>query len=352
MSDKNVMVVAEQLQGQLQGITFELIGAARPLATKLGVGVSVCLLGNNIGEHTEKIIHMGADIVYVVDAPNLAEYTTLTYRRAVLAVLSHIGDPPPIILMGATTIGRDLAPRIASYLETGMTADTTELDIGDYEHKSKADPAKAGTFNNVLYAIRPTFGESLKARILGPWKNPQMATTRVGVMQALPEDTTRKGLVVPLSVKFEDEDFRTKVIRTVRDVSATVNLVDAKVIVAGGSGLGSVEGFKLVEDIASLFKDAVVGASRKSVDHGWISSAHQVGQTGKAVRPDLYIALGISGAIQHRVGMQNSKTIIAINKDPDAPIFKYAHYGIVADLWQAAALLKEEFKRMAAGNLH
>jgi electron transfer flavoprotein alpha subunit len=159
-------------------------------------------------------------------------------------------------------------------------------------------------------------------------------------------------VVVPLSVKFEDEDFRTKVIRTVRDMSATVNLVDAKVIVAGGSGLGSADGFKLVEDIASIFKDAVVGASRKAVDHGWISNAHQVGQTGKAVRPDLYIALGISGAIQHRVGMQNSKTIIAINKDPDAPIFKYAHYGIVADLWQAAALLKEEFKRMAAGNLH
>lgn len=352
MSDKNVMVVAEQLQGQLQGITFELIGAARPLATKLGVGVSVCLLGHNIGELTDQIIHRGADIVYVVDAPNLAEYTTLTYRRASLAVLSHIGEPPPIILMGATTIGRDLAPRIASYLETGMTADTTELDIGDYEHKSKADPAKAGIFNNVLYAIRPTFGESLKARILGPWKNPQMATTRVGVMQALPEDTSRTGSVVPVSVKFEDEDFRTKVIRTVRDVSATVNLVDAKVIVAGGSGLGSADGFKLVEDIASIFKDAVVGASRKAVDHGWISNAHQVGQTGKAVRPDLYIALGISGAIQHRVGMQGSKTIIAINKDPDAPIFKYAHYGIVADLWQATALLKEEFKRMAAGNLH
>lgn len=348
MSDNNVVVVAEQIQGELQGITFELIGAARSLAAKLGVGVSVFIAGDKIGGLTDRIIHRGADIVYVVDDPQLAEYTTLTYRRAVLAILAHLGDPPPIVLMGATTIGRDLAPRIASYLETGMTADTTELDIGDYEHKSKADPTKAGMFHNILYAIRPTFGESLKARILGPWKKPQMATTRVGVMPAFPEDYSRRGTVVPVSVSFQDGDFRTKVIRTVRDTSASVNLVDAKVIVAGGSGLGSADGFRLVEELAAIFKDAVVGASRKAVDHGWISNAHQVGQTGKAVRPDLYIALGISGAIQHRVGMQNSKTIIAVNKNPDAPIFGYAHYGIVADLWQVVPLLKEEFKRMAA----
>jgi len=348
MSDTNVVVIAEQLQGQLQSITFELIGAARSLAVKLEVGVSVYLMGDGIANLSEKLIHMGADRVYVVDDPQLAEYTTLTYRRAVLAILEQIVEPPPIILMGATTIGRDLAPRIASHLQTGMTADTTELDIGDYEHKSMTDPAKAGLFKNILYAIRPTFGESLKARILGPWKHPQMATTRVGVMQALTEDMTRTGTVIPVAVTFHDSDFRTRVIRTVRDMSASVNLVDAKVIIAAGSGLASAEGFRLVEDLASVFKDAVIGASRKAVDSGWISSAHQVGQTGKTVRPDLYIALGISGAIQHRVGMQNAKTIIAVNKDPDAPIFKYAHYGIVADLYQAVPLLKEAFTRMAA----
>ena len=346
MSDSNVVVIAEQLQGQLQGITFELIGAARALASKLGVGVSVYLLGDTICGHCQKIITMGADLVYVVDDPQLSEYTTLTYRRAVLAVLEVICDPPPIILMGATTIGRDLAPRIASYLETGMTADTTELDIGDYEHTSKTDPAKAGLFKNILYAIRPTFGESLKARILGPWKHPQMATTRVGVMQAPPEDTSRTGIVIPVPVIFQESDFRTKVIRTVRDMSTTVNLVDAKVIISAGAGLATAEGFRLVEDLASIFKDAVVGASRKAVDKGWISSAHQVGQTGKTVRPDLYIALGISGAIQHRVGMQNARTIIAVNKDPDAPIFRMATYGLVGDLFKIVPLFTREFKKV------
>jgi len=340
---KNVVVVAEQLQGDLQQITQELIGAARTLAEKLGVGVTCFLLGDGITKLAERLVQYGADEVLVADDPSLKEYTTLTYRRGVIAILKHLGDPPPIILMGSTTIGRDLAPRIAAHLETGLTADCTELDIGDYEHKGKADPTKTGTFNHILYAIRPSFGESLKARILGPWKNPQMATTRIGVMQALVPDASRKGLIEKVDVKFEQEDFRVKVIKTVRDVSATVNLTGAKVIVSGGFGLGGAEGFDVVRDLASVFKDSVVGASRRAVDSGWIPYAHQVGQTGKTVRPDIYIALGISGAIQHRVGMANSKIIIAVNKDADAPIFKFAHYGIVGDLYQVAPQLKKAF---------
>jgi len=348
MGDKgNVAVVAEQFNGDLQTISFQLLGAARGLANKLGTGVSAFLLGNNISPLAERLIHNGADDVYVVDDPALEEYTTLTYRRGVLAILDHIGKPPPIILMGATTIGRDLAPRIAASLETGLTADCTELDIGDYTHKGRADPTKTGTFEKILYAIRPSFGESLKARILGPWKHPQMATARVGVMESLKEDKGRSGTVHKVSASFEQSDMRVKVIRTVRDLSQTVNLTEAKVIVSGGYGLGGPEGFDLVRDLASAFKDSVVGSSRRAVDHGWIPYAHQVGQTGKTVRPELYIALGISGAIQHRVGMSNSKTIIAVNKDPDAPIFKFAHYGIVGDLYEAVPLLKKAFLQMA-----
>lgn len=345
MVKNNVTVVAEQLQGDLQQITPELLGAARELATKLGTGVSCFLLGHNVAPMAQRIIAMGADIVYLVDDPALKEYTTLPYRRAVLAILQSMTEPPPIILMGSTTIGRDLAPRVAASLEVGLTADCTELDIGDYEHKGKADPHKVGVFNNILYAIRPSFGESLKARILGPWKNPQMATTRIGVMQPLPLDNARTGKIITVPVSFETADFRLKVVETVRDVAKAVDITAAKVIVAGGFGVGGVEGFALVRDLVSIFNEGVVGASRRAVDAGWIPYAHQVGQTGKTVRPELYIALGISGAIQHRVGMNNSKTIIAVNKDADAPIFKFAHYGIVGDLFQVVPVLKRELMK-------
>lgn len=347
---KNVVVVAEQLGGELQPVTFELLGAAHQLAEKLGIGVTAYLLGHKVSPLAEKLIHGGADEVFVVDDADLEEYANLPYRRGVIAILDNMKEPPPIALMGATTIGRDLAPRIAAYLETGLTADTTELDIGDYTHKGKADPTKTGEYTNILYAIRPSFGESLKARILGPWKNPQMATARIGVMERLPLDTSRTGKIENISVSFQPDDFRVKVIKTIRDLSAAVNLTEAKVIVSGGFGLGGPEGFDVVRDLASAFKDSVVGSSRRAVDAGWIPYAHQVGQTGKTVRPELYIALGISGAIQHRVGMVNSKTIIAVNKDPDAPIFKFAHYGIVGDLHEVAPMLKKALlEKMKSG---
>ncbi len=344
----DVLVIAEQIQTDLQSISLELLGAARQLAGKLGVGVQAIIMGHNIGDIPQTLIHSGADEVFVVDQPELAEYTTLTYRRALITVLESLPRTPHIILCGATTIGRDLAPRIAAYFKTGMTADCTELDIGDYEHKSKVDPSKIGIYHNCLYSIRPSFGESLKARIIGPWRNPQMATARSGAMEPIQPDTSRSGNIVPVKVNFQETDFRVKVIETIRDVASNVDLTKAKVIISGGFGLGGPEGFDIVRDLASVFKDSAVGSSRRGVNAGWISYSHQVGQTGKTVRPELYIALGISGAIQHRVGMGKSKTIIAINKDESAPIFQYAHYGIVGDLFVVVPLLKEQFKKALA----
>lgn len=344
----DVLVIAEQIQTELQSISLELLGAARQLSAKLGVGVQSLVMGHNLGDIPQRLIHSGADEVFVVDQPELAEYTTLTYKRAATTVLESLPRMPHIILCGATTIGRDLAPRMAAYFRTGLTADCTELDIGEYEHKSKVDPTKLGIYHNCLYAIRPSFGESLKARIIGPWKNPQMATARQGAMEPVPVDTKRTGKIVPVKVNFHESDFRVKVIETLRDVTSNVDLSKAKVIVSGGFGLGSPEGFDLVRDLASIFKDSAVGSSRRGVNAGWISYSHQVGQTGQTVRPELYIALGISGAIQHRVGMGKSKTIIAINKDETAPIFQYAHYGIVGDLYEIVPILKEQFKKVLA----
>jgi electron transfer flavoprotein alpha subunit len=247
-------------------------------------------------------------------------------------------------LLGSSTTGRDLAPRIAAHFDTGLTADCTELDIGPYEHKSKVDPSKIGLYPNCLYAIRPSFGESLKARILGPWKNPQMATTRPGVMVPLKGNPDRKGEIHKIPVRFLPEDYRLIVEETIREASTGIKLTEADVIISGGYGLGKAEGFDLVNDLAKCFEHVAVGASRKVVDLGWIPYNHQVGQTGKTVRPKLYIALGISGAIQHRVGMSKAGIIIAVNKDPDAPIFKFAHHGIVGDVYQIVPEMIRQFK--------
>ena len=251
--------------------------------------------------------------------------------------------------MGSTTTGRDLAPRIAAHFDTGLTADCTELDIGPYEHKSKVDPTKIGLYPNCLYAIRPSFGESLKARILGPWKNPQMATTRPGVMTPLKPDGNRQGKIAKIKVDLKPEDHRLVVVDIVREVSKGVKLTEADVIVAGGYGLGCADGFDMLKDLAATFENSALGASRKVVDLGWIPYQHQVGQTGKTVRPKLYIACGISGAIQHRVGMSKSGTIIAINKDPDSPIFKFAHHGIVGDIYQIIPEMIKQFKEVQSG---
>lgn len=342
----NVMVIAEQILGDLQPVTLELLGAGRFLADKLGSKLSCLVLGHNVGELPQRLIHSGADIVYVADHPDLFAYRTLPYRRVVIDLLATMKLPPHIVLLGSTTTGRDLAPRIAAHFDTGLTADTTELDIGPYEHKSKVDPSKVGLYEGCLYAIRPSFGESLKARILGPWKNPQMATTRPGVMSPLKPDTSRTGEIKEVPVELKQADYRLIVEETLTEASKGIKLQEAEVIVSGGYGLGTGDGFELMKELASCFENSAIGASRKVVDLGWIPYQHQVGQTGKTVRPKIYIACGISGAIQHRVGMSKSDTIIAINKDVDAPIYKFSHHGIVGDLYQIVPEMIKQFNEM------
>lgn len=349
-SNKEVIVIAEQFQGQLQPVTLELLGAGRDLANKLGGRLSAILLGHQVRAEAQKLIEYGAEIVYLADHPELENYRTLPFRRVITDLLKTFDPPPHILLLGSTTTGRDLAPRIAAYFKTGLTADCTELDIGPYEHTNKADPDKLGKYPGCLYAIRPSFGESLKARILGPWNNPQMATTRPGVMIPLQPDANRQGEIREIPVALKPEDYRLEVMEIVRELQAGVNLADADVIVAGGFGLNGPEGFTMLQELADCFENAAVGASRKCVDAGWIPYQHQIGQTGKTVRPKIYIACGISGAIQHRVGMNKSSLIIAINKDADAPIFQVAHQGIVGDVFHVVPELIRQLKASKQAN--
>lgn len=346
-SNKEVIVIGEQNNSDVKPVTIELLGAGRDLANKIGGTLSCILLGYGLGELPKKLISYGADTVYVADHEALKNYQTLTYRRVLIDFLTSFQLPPHIVLLGSTTTGRDLAPRIAAHFETGLTADCTELDIGPYEHTNKMDPEKLGLYPNCLYAIRPSFGESLKARILGPWKNPQMATVRPGIMIPLAVDVNRKGEIQKIPVTFKPEDNRAAILEVVHEVSKSINLTEADVIVAGGFGLGKQDGFELLKELADCFSNSCVGASRKVVDIGWITYEHQVGQTGKTVRPKIYIACGISGAIQHRVGMSKSGLIIAINKDADAPVFKFAHHGIVGDLYQ---IIPEMIKQLKSNN--
>jgi electron transfer flavoprotein alpha subunit len=339
-----VLVLAEVAAGELQPVSLELLGAGRILADKMERSLLCLVLGHNLGDIPKKLIEYGADTVYVADHPELASYRTLPFRRVVCDFLESLPEPPHTTLLGSSTTGRDLAPRIAAHFDTGLTADCTELDIGPYEHKAKADPAKVGLYPNCLYAIRPSFGESLKARILGPWKNPQMATARPGVMIPLKSDPNRTGKVITIPVNLQPQDYRLIVAETLREVSKGFKLTDADVVIGGGYGLGNQEGFELLKQLAACFPNSAIGASRKVVDLGWIPYQNQVGQTGKTVHPKLYIACGISGAIQHRVGMSKSGMIIAINKDPDAPIFKFANYGIVGDVYQVIPEMIKQFQ--------
>ncbi len=340
-----VMIVAELTDGQLAPVGLELLSMGRELADKLGNPLSCVVIGHNLGDVPNTLGHYGADIVYVADHAELAQYRTMPYKRVMCDLMESLEHPPHIVLMGSTTTGRDLAPRVAAHFLTGLTADVIEMDIGPYEHTNKADPEKVGLYEGCLYAVRPSFGESLKARILGPWKNPQMATARPGVFVPLQPDTNRSFEVKAIPVNLTAEDTALTIRDVVVELNKNVDLTAADVVIAGGYGLADAEGFKLMEELASCFDNAVVGASRKAVDAGWIPYVHQVGQTGKTVRPKLYIACGISGAIQHRVGMSKADTIIAINKDPDAPIFGFADHGIVGDLYQVVPEMIAQLKR-------
>lgn len=326
MDSRNVWVLAEQRNGKIMNVAYEILGAARRLADKKNCEVCAALIGDKVEHLAGGLIHHGADKVYVVENPLLNLYTTDAYTNVMERIIKDFN--PEILLYSATTIGRDLAPRVASRVHTGLTADCTGLDIDE---------------DGLLLQIRPAFGGNLMATIKCPDKRPQMATVRPGVMEKLMPDVNRKGEVIRFDVNINDEDIRAKVIKVVKEAKHAVNLEEAKIIVSGGRGLKSPDGFKLIEELADAL-GGVVGASRAAVDSGWISSDHQVGQTGKTVRPELYVACGISGAIQHLAGMNGSRTIVAINKDPNAPIFKVADYGIVGDLYKIIPMIIDEIK--------
>jgi len=324
MSEGNdVLVFIEQQDGKAAEVSLELVCKGRELADTLGVSLSAVVAGKDIGALAEPLFSYGADCVYTVDHPELEHYRTLPYARVVCDAIRK--TEPQVVLYGATPIGRDLAPRIASSLRTGLTADCTDLQIGDH-----VEAGGKREFKNLLYQIRPAFGGNIIATIVSPEHRPQMATVREGVMKMAPPDPARKGKTVALDAALSDDDLMTEFIE-IRRMEKSVDLKGANIIVAGGAGVGSQENFQLLFDLAHAI-GAEVGASRSAVDSGFIGKDHQVGQTGTTVRPKLYIACGISGAVQHRAGMHESGKIIAVNTDPDAPIFDIAHYGIVGDL--------------------
>jgi electron transfer flavoprotein alpha subunit len=330
-----VWVYAEQEDGSLHDVSLELCGKARQLADRLGVKAGAVLAGANVNGLPQRLIAQGIDRVYVVDDPRLSHFSTLPYARVLTNVISR--HRPQIVIYGATALGRDLAPRVASELRAGMTADCTDLEIDNVP-----DPKTKIEHQNLLLQIRPAFGGNIIATIVNFDQWPQMATVREGVMPLLPPDSSRKGEVIAEKVEIPDVDLAVKLIE--RHIEPRkVNLKGARVIVAGGGGIGSKDNFKLLYDLAGAIGGAV-GASRAAVDSGFIGKEHQVGQTGTTVRPALYIAVGISGAVQHRAGMDESAKIVAINKDKDAPIFGIAHYGIVGDYKQILPMMIKAIK--------
>ena len=279
------------------------------------------LIGDGIKSKASSLLPFGVDEIFVIEDKRLKNYTPVPYTKILVDIIKK--QSPQIVLYGATTTGRDLGPRIASNLKVGLTADCTDLQIGDYTSRDKE-------YTDILYQIRPAFGGNIVATIVAPEKKPQMATVREGVMKVGTPDTTHKGKITSVPFSFSDNDFPSEIIKRIHE-EKLVDLKGSQIIVSGGAGVGSKENFALIADLAHAL-GGVVGASRAAVDAGYISKDHQVGQTGTTVRPKLYIACGISGAIQHRAGMSESARIIAINTDSEAPIFQIAHYGIVGDL--------------------
>jgi len=318
-----VWVYIETVKGKIADISLELLSKGRELADALDVPLAGLLLGYGVAPLADGLFSYGVDKVYVAEHPLLERYETHPYARAAIQLIRR--ENPQIVIYGASAVGRDLAPRIASAIRAGLTADCTDLQIGDHK-----DPVTKVVHKNLLYQIRPAFGGNIIATIVNTWGWPQMATVREGVMR-MPEPTDgRAGRVISVHPELDLADVLLNLVSE-EPREHTVNLKAARVIVAGGSGVGSKENFKLVYDLANVL-GAAVGASRAAVDKGFIDKAHQVGQTGTTVRPALYIALGISGQVQHRAGMEEAAKIVAVNRDPEAPIFSIAHYGVVADL--------------------
>lgn len=321
---KDIWVFAEQRHGKLTPVVIELLGEGRKLADVKGIKLNAILLGHNVEHLAEELIAHGAETVYLAESELLENYRTDAYTKVIVDSVEKI--KPEIVLIGATHIGRDLAPRLASRLDTGLTADCTKLEIDEEDGKIKQ--------------TRPAFGGNIMATIICPDSRPQMSTVRPGVMDKAERNDSNKGEIVILEFDLKESDIRTKILEIVKSANEKVSLTDANIIVSGGLGLKSAEGFKTIEELASAI-GGVVGSSRAAVDAGWIDRSHQVGQTGVTVKPNLYIACGISGAIQHLAGMKDSDIIVAINKDPDAPIFKIADYGIVGDLYKVIPELIE-----------
>jgi electron transfer flavoprotein alpha subunit/NAD-dependent dihydropyrimidine dehydrogenase PreA subunit len=321
---RGVWVFAEQRGGELLNVAIELLGEGRKIADELETELTAVLLGHNVDDDAETCIKYGADKVLYADSELLDVYTTDGYAKVIYDLIQD--RKPEILLIGATNIGRDLGPRLSARVHTGLTADCTRLDV-DKE-------------NRRLMMTRPAFGGNLMATILCPNHRPQMSTVRPGVMEKAKPVEGRKGEIEKFTPELTADDIKAKVIETVKSDKPVVALEEAPIIVSGGRGLGNAEGFKLIEELADKL-GGVVGASRATVDSQWIDQPHQVGQTGKTVRPGLYVACGISGAIQHLAGMQDSKCIVAINKDKDAPIFEVADYGIVGDLYEVIPALIE-----------
>jgi electron transfer flavoprotein alpha subunit len=326
---KDVWVFTEQRDGKVRKVALELLGKGRELADDLGVKLVAVLLGYRVKDECQELIYHGADKVLLIDDPKLEHYQTNTYTDVLVQQVLKL--KPEILIMGATFLGRDLAPRVARILGTGLTADCTGLEIDKTAR--------------LLLQTRPAFGGNVIATITTPSNRPQMATVRPRVMKELERDVSRKGEIITATAEIDPNTIILKIVDIVKENKKSVNLEEANIIVAGGRGVGSADNFKSIQDLAKTL-GGEVGASRDVVDAGWITSVHQVGQTGKTVRPKLYFACGISGAVQHIAGMRDSETIVAINSDPQAPIFQCADYGIVGDLHQILPLLTKKLEEI------
>ena len=325
---KGVFVFAQQVDNVLDGVAFELLGKGKDLAKDLNTEVTAVLIGSGVKGLADQLAEYGADRVIVVDDPELKEYRTEPYAHALASVINEY--KPEIMLVGATAIGRDLGPTVSARVKTGLTADCTSLEIGDFP--LVAAPGKESEQkHNQLLMTRPAFGGNTIATIACPEFRPQMATVRPGVMQKLDREAGRKAEVIEFNPGFTPDNKYVEILEIVKAVSDVADIMDAKILVSGGRGVGSAENFKLLDDLAEAI-GGTVSCSRAVVDSGWKPKDLQVGQTGKTVRPQIYFAIGISGAIQHVAGMEDSDLIIAINKDEDAPIFDVADYGLVGDL--------------------
>ena len=337
---KGVYVFAQQVDNEISSIAFELLGKAKDLAKDLSTDVTAVLIGSEVKGLADQLAEYGADKVIVVDDPELKDYRTEPYAHALSSVINKY--KPEIMLVGATAIGRDLGPRVSARVATGLTADCTVLEIGDFP--LQAVPGQEQLHNQLLMT-RPAFGGNTIATIACPYNRPQMATVRAGVMQKIEPIKGAKAVVEELNPGFTPDNKYVEILDIVKSVAETVDIMDAKILVSGGRGVGSPENFKILEDLAEVL-GGTVSCSRAVVDSGWKPKDLQVGQTGKTVRPNVYFAIGISGAIQHVAGMEESDIIVAINKDADAPIFDVADYGIVGDLNKIVpaltAALKEE----------